>query len=554
MLTLSILPEEIIVRILKISTPDSIRQCAQVCHLFRDIVTESSCLQYLLELDICGYTEPPRGRSELTYPQKLDILRTHRARWNYPSKVVPVEYELNSDEHGVTYEYAGGTYVRGVPLAESDKLTRRLYFYQLPSLNRGTEYKYWCIPDLGVDTRDFGICPEQDLLVLLEVNSMRCNLLTEGVCRIHLRTMTTNQAHPRAKPGRTILTYHHPRDEPPPDRSFYFEISGDLLAILFRSRTRGLPSYVVIWDWTTGIELTRARTVGGWNASFTLLSECAFVLPRFSRSFDTEEHVPNDTFGSLNVFRFDPYATASTEPQHIASFDLPPLVRKNGESTVQIRCSPTVVPPGSRAYLNSSPKIYDLEPLDRLLCIDIHRMPNQGAGFAESAGTLFVPSSVLLGSLSGRGRTLDQNDCLTVPWATWAPKVSWADTRSFRTGNECYMSGQRSVAFQSAPIDQSSSIIILDFDSRRLKARKMPNADPQGVVCAPGDGSLDRVKEFTGKAAFCSEKAPASKKYVKMVLDTNLELDVDFWDTVMVDDEHSEIRQEGKFSLLVYNF
>ncbi|KAG8773520.1 hypothetical protein FRC12_002496 [Ceratobasidium sp. 428] len=548
---ISLLPEEIFLRIFGLSTPESIRHCSQVCHIFRTIIGESAHLQYLLELDICGYAEPPRTRLDLTYAEKLDILRDHRARWNNLGNLSPTEYELNSDEHGVTYEYAGGIYVRGVPHAESDRLTRRLYFYQLPSRNRGTGYKDWCISDLGVDTRDFGVCPEQDLLVLLEIKTLR----TEGLCHVHLRSMTTNEPHPKAKPGRSTLTYNFKplSEELPPDRSFYFEVSGHLLAILFRSRTRSLPSYVVIWDWTTGEELSCVRTVGGWNASFTLLSENSFVLPRFSKSYDAEAHVPQDTFGSLDVYRFD---NLSTETKRVASFKLPPLGRKHGESTVQIRCSPTTIIPNSQAYLNSPPKIYDLAPLDRLLCIDVHRTPIQGAGFAESAGTLFVPSSVLLNASSDLDHTqLNDRDCLDIEWPTWAAKVSWADTRNFRTGNECYMFGQRTIAFQNTPTDQA--IIILDFDPRRLKARCMAGVEAQGEVCSPGDGSLARIKEFTGKAAFCSEEAPASRKYVRTTFMADEDQDVDFWDTVMIDDEHivvKKIRQEGKFSLLVYNF
>ncbi|KAG9093347.1 hypothetical protein FS749_014547 [Ceratobasidium sp. UAMH 11750] len=356
--------------------------------------------------------------------------------------------------------------------------------------------------------------------------------------------MTTNEIHPKAKPGRSILTYKPPREYPPPDRSFYFEISGHLLAILFRSRNRSLPSFVVIWNWTTGEELSRVRTMGGWNASFTLLSEDSFVLPRFSKSYDVEAHVPDDTFGSLDVYRF---GTANVEPKCVASFKLPPLGREHGESTVQIRCSPTTVIPTSQAYLNSPPKIYDLAPLDRLLCIDVHRTPIQGAGFAESAGTLFIPSSVLLGALVDYDHApLDQDDCLVIPWPTWASKVSWADTRHFRTGNECYMFGQRTIAFQNTPFDQSSRIIILDFDPRRLGARRIGDISAQGEVCAPGDGSMAHLKDFTGKAAFCSEEAPASRKYVKMVFTTEEEQDVDFWDTVMVDDEHIVVKKVSR--------
>jgi hypothetical protein len=222
-------------------------------------VLNSPYLQYILELDACGYVEPLNPRLDLNAAEKLQLLRETRARWSNPHLVQPTVIELPvSTTRSPTYEYADSVYVRGSRAPDSSsKLTRCLNFYQLPSLNKGTEYKHWSHEDLGLDTRDFGICPEQDLLVLLEIVSIAVplgHLDFEEHYRVHLRTMTTNEPHPASRSLGAVLDYKlwaHTY----PDRSFYFQILGHLLAMVFRSRERDLLSHVVIWDWTTGLKL-----------------------------------------------------------------------------------------------------------------------------------------------------------------------------------------------------------------------------------------------------------------------------------------------------------
>lgn len=220
--------------------------------MLRDLVKSDLCMQYLLELDSCGYVEPVNPRSDLTFAQKLEMIRNHRSHWEHSEKVIPTVFELGVGNDSVIYKYAGGVYVQELPTANLVGSTRGLNFNQLPSPNRGIEYKHWAIPDLGSDPSDFCIDPEQDLLVLLEAEQGHWY---GGTYRLHLRTMSTNEVHPKAPAGYSILIHQHPSDLPPA-MTFYFEVSGRLLAVLFRSVDRRVQSYVVVWDWTTGLELS----------------------------------------------------------------------------------------------------------------------------------------------------------------------------------------------------------------------------------------------------------------------------------------------------------
>lgn len=199
-------------------------------------------MKYLLDLDACGYIEPVNPRLDLTYLEKIDVLRNHRRRWNNLDSINANAIHFSDVS---AWDYTDGFFVR------LSRQTRRLHFYQLPSRNRGVEYKYWVTPDLGVNIRDFGVDPTQDLLVLLEVQTP---LHDQGVYNVHLRSMTTGEVHLRAPAGNPVLSYRHPT---PLLQSITlsFDIAGSLLAMVFPSRDLNLPSRAVIWNWTAGTEL-----------------------------------------------------------------------------------------------------------------------------------------------------------------------------------------------------------------------------------------------------------------------------------------------------------
>lgn len=224
----------------------------QVCRSLRKLIQADSYMQYLLDLEACGYVEPQTPRSDLSYSEKLEVIRSHKLRWSSPQIISPGVYEICTAE-GSQSTYNSGVYVRSARISDTmPGATRQLHFYQLPSSNRGTEYKYWLIPDLGVDVHFFAIDPEQDLLVLVELHSTHpeeCSYI------LHLRTISTGEAHPKLPFGRAALAYQSPLTWAPM-LSPFFEICGHLLAVMFPSRHGLGSSYIVVWDWISGIELT----------------------------------------------------------------------------------------------------------------------------------------------------------------------------------------------------------------------------------------------------------------------------------------------------------
>jgi hypothetical protein len=224
------------------------RFTTQVCRSLRDFVRAHVYLQYLLELDNCGYVEPLHPRTDLDYTEKIELLRSHRTRWNDPSSITPDLHELPFRESLPVYSLTKGVFSWG-HRDEATYFISQIYFLQLPSKNRGTDSKHWSISDLPLNVRYFWIDPEQDLLILLDISG--------GVHTTHVRSMMSNQAHPKVAPGRSVLVHKYGPDNLNPDRVYFFGAYDHSMSVASYLRSDGSNYFhVAIWDWTTGEQLS----------------------------------------------------------------------------------------------------------------------------------------------------------------------------------------------------------------------------------------------------------------------------------------------------------
>jgi hypothetical protein len=203
---------------------------------------------------------PSQPRQDLAYAAKLETLREHHRRWGSISDAKVKHYPLQQADivHSSIYEFYGGVYARGS--SPNSNGTRRLDLYQLPSVNKGTEYRHWTHEDLGADARDFSMEPDFDLLVMLEMGAR--SLEAPGPTRItqhfniHLRSLETCLPHPDAT--RPVIT-HSLSSFPGASWSFYFQVVGRYLAVLFlvgMGQMEGHTCQLKVWDWTTGNAVT----------------------------------------------------------------------------------------------------------------------------------------------------------------------------------------------------------------------------------------------------------------------------------------------------------
>ncbi|KAG8698453.1 hypothetical protein FRC08_005910 [Ceratobasidium sp. 394] len=459
------LPADILLIILAHSTINSVRQCRKVCRSLRDFIDTNHYLQYKLELDACGYVEPLHPRTDLNYSAKTKMLRKHNARWSNPQRITPVRYELPGYDMDDINTFTKGTFVWDQDVGDQGK---RLMFYQLPSANRGTKFKQWSI-DLANGHRGFWIDPEQDLLVVAEA---RDGFLGGVLYNLHMRSMSTNQPHPRAVPGRTVLCYTPPSD-PQHYRGQVIRIFHHLLVGLFNPWDDMVN--IVIWNWTTGQELSHLTVMDRRVNHFVeLLNENSFVICRSLTPPDVDPNSPTNTLGWLSVYQFDPQAAVSEQATHIVSFTLPASQIENYRwYTLRLDPVPATAPPNAQDHHNSPAEVYNLAHGDRLLRVVHHELTGSPPPIPVEA--FHVPSSVLLDELT---KCVSQPTPKLVPWVEWADRVvRIAHSKSYPWDSSTHTFGLRMISmprldYGAWPFEiPSFDITVFDLHQRRLMSR-----------------------------------------------------------------------------------
>ncbi|CAE6537402.1 unnamed protein product [Rhizoctonia solani] len=467
------LPSESIIRILALTEPLDILRCGVVCRLLRQIIESSAELQYLIELGSFGYIPPVNPRLDLSYKDKISTLRQHQDKWGSDTHMKVDTYKLRDLEaRSMTYDFHGGTYVRGSSLPGMGECTRRLDVYQLPSINKGTKWKEWSHPDLGVDVRDFALQTDYDLLVLLEANEPvsdgeilgRTGASPDATqhIKIHLRSLETGQSHPVAVVGR-------------------------YLAVFFQVLAwRGTRCYELrIWDWTTGKLISYIEPSIDGAESFTFLSDRLILVP-CAVTFTSDGKLRHQAH--LDIYQFEEPSSddATAQPAClIASFCLPGATETQTIiSRFSCRCDPAPSPSTQITvpYVGH-PRIYDLASEDRILCIAIEALnfrANNG-GRSRTKSMLYIPCMGLLSAVKG---SLDEytqrGSAVAILWKDWADIASWIDVGQIYTGNQCYVYGQRTVGLVYARSEDVAndaeeettrihSLVIFDFDPIRVK-------------------------------------------------------------------------------------
>ncbi|CAE6456553.1 unnamed protein product [Rhizoctonia solani] len=576
------LPQEVILCILLHTPGEGLLKWYQVCRLFKCLIDNSAELQYLIELYSCGYVPPSNPRRELLYTEKVQLLKQHQRRWKSTSWTQVDIYPLkrrNPNGSSSTYDFYGGIYAQGSSLIGGNH-TRRLDFYQLPSINKGTPWKQWTL-DLAVDTRDFVMQPEYDLLVLLELkqtipfpNSVAIDETDPDRTQyftIHLRTLGTNKPHPDA--ARPTIDYSTPSYRRT-SSSFYFQIVGRYLAVQFLvTDAAGSDKFKLrVWDWTTGNDVTYIEPWQPGAETFTFLSDQLILVPSLEVASVGDGGLLNPrTHGKLAIFTFtEPTGNSPAEgARRIASFDLPdsenPFLDLRGLSC---RCDPAPGPSSRSATRHDShPRLFDLAPDNRVLCL---KMKSTGLiPVDEIESTLYVQFTSLIGAVARLLEEPIDTPILNIPWKDWAKGTSWVDTDLLYAGNECYVHGQRVVSVGldhddedddldgiAALMRRRSSLCIFDFDRTRNKREisltesEIEIFDPKNdmVLGTRGDGpSLRRI--------FVEGEHVADTPFSLRKTLINERLGEHYY--VMVDDEHVVMalqRPRRESSLIVYSF
>ncbi|CAE6535311.1 unnamed protein product [Rhizoctonia solani] len=262
------LPPETIIGILERARPIDIRRSQLVCRELRKLITSSLYLQYILELDTCGYTLPPISRPDLSYEEMRNKLREHREAWQDPSSCGTDSIEI-SPRTRINLTLVDGVFAYGHVWSGEDidsiQNIDEIQFHQLRSINKGTGYKSWCHCDFGFSVEAFAIQPEIDLLVLIEGTVLMQETMagpfsslrrTYNSYRLHFQTMSTNAPHFLA--GSTFLETGlgglFSRLEPL-GTQLTISLNGQRIMLIGDSDCSTAERTIGVWDWVKATEI-----------------------------------------------------------------------------------------------------------------------------------------------------------------------------------------------------------------------------------------------------------------------------------------------------------
>ncbi|KAF8578725.1 hypothetical protein K439DRAFT_1638566 [Ramaria rubella] len=449
-MALDSIPVELLVRIFgELNIKDTLR-CSQTCRFFHDTIKQAIALQYRMELTVAG-VEDTNAAPNLPVAQRLTQLQTIEDGWDYLRfrKTHRVKKHPSN-----LWELFGGVLVHGL----GSPRTRGLAFMELPSAVREMPGRTWSIPDTGVDIRDFGIDPGQNLVVLISAIPFAVNAPTAEYM-VHLRTMNYGASHSQATAA--ILSCEVPACLA--RRNFVIQIMDEYLGVLFH--TGEGPSYdqLRIWNWKSGRLVTWLGITDGGNLkidSFSFLSPRHFVVSKFRRNAQASP--------TLEVYDFLT-SGEDLDPRLIRLFQFPSMINGISMASMITRSDPS---PGN--YPASQGRPFIPAPTSRILTVSMDITYQQEG---VDCFIIFMHISSLLEN---------EYEDVTVPWEKWGPeKTRFLQLDMNERTWVCYVHGTRYVRLELMDGDESEDgfmdtgyhIRMIDFNS--LAAKRDEHFHPQ---------------------------------------------------------------------------
>ncbi|KAH7341267.1 hypothetical protein B0J17DRAFT_645934 [Rhizoctonia solani] len=439
-MSFTLLPPETIVRIIQYLNPVDIKSTQTVSRYLRQIIANDPHLQYVLELDKSGYIVPRFIRQDLDYGELIQAIRDHRSRWQRVELGEPKSIEAPDALHAICHgKYlSDGVYALCFEtITNNGDIRSSLRLYQLPSSNKGTDYKHWIHDNLGFCVSAFVIQPELDLMVLLEyspLHELNSDHNPHRRYRIHLRTATSNEPHPLAivpSPLLDIGKIPYLCLEDPNPVGLY----GRILFLRFTPNQHH-PAFgpvIILFDWIAGEEVGRIKLGPYAGCSVTFISEEYLVIPQ-GYKHNTAPSTDRNQAGSLLIFHLPPYTEGPEDrrAKHIATLAFPNLCEHQNELRLRL-CGGAFPIPDTAFWskqTNQVPKIYDLNRWSHIcLYYEAFNRGNAPRANVQSrwtfekdfspSGLLYMSSQALLDLLGKYVDIRGSNKPVPIPWETW---------------------------------------------------------------------------------------------------------------------------------------
>ncbi|KAF9269618.1 hypothetical protein L218DRAFT_953244 [Marasmius fiardii PR-910] len=367
------LPIELICHILVYLDHLDILLCSLVNRRMKEIIQQSSALQYKLELakyrmrsSLESYHDPPVAI-------RLRSLRHNEEAWHTIAS--RARFRSRFMHTGALYEFQSGIF--GQSMENEQHHTTHIVFFDLVKMENGNPHIHWIHSIVGLMVIDFTMDPSQDLLLLISLAPPSSEYLYE----LHFRTLSANEPHPRAFSG-TVSFLKRPNAWSVLDGIVVAHISGELTGLLIKEAPSG-GSVLQVFNWKSGPhDRCQVRRVTGID-DFNFLSQDKVLVVRSAGVFEVYQ-LPTDF---------------SKAPVLLASYAFPPFgFSFNNFWYISLSSHPA---PGYNPNAGKSPtldehpnKSYICNPEDRLHCCCIYTHTNLSAHsfvFFFRSGTFLNP-------------------------------------------------------------------------------------------------------------------------------------------------------------------
>ncbi|KAF9473111.1 hypothetical protein BDN70DRAFT_412829 [Pholiota conissans] len=225
--------------------------CAMTCRYIYDVVENSPNLRLIIESHFTGFEVSGNTSSTQSFPD--NILRTfERCRRAWTSPRWDKSLSLHLENLNMIYFYRSGTlcgqegnYTEITPLRADSPFS---------NIATGKTIKRTFQRQFTFREGHNWVDPSQDLLVLVSDNEVPVSFNETRIIRIHLRTLSTDDLHPRAmQPFLRLIV--PPNEESNEIHGARVQIARNVLMIHFNTVPQpwnfDKKMRVVIWDWTT---------------------------------------------------------------------------------------------------------------------------------------------------------------------------------------------------------------------------------------------------------------------------------------------------------------
>ncbi|KAG1888330.1 hypothetical protein F4604DRAFT_1716930 [Suillus subluteus] len=435
-ITLVQLPPELLFLILVPLGAHDLVRVRKTCKTLKETVDHSEMLQYVIDL---GYFQMEASEMDVPPATRRERLRQHDAAWQrfeYKQK-----YTLPAVMVGPLSDILGGVY-------GSAGSKDCIIFACMPFGTDSNDLHSWNCPVDATTLMDFTFCPAQDLLVVVALSPDSLTYAYD----IHLRSLTTNDAHPDA--AQPIL------------KALDTDTIGHAIPQSTSAEVHIMGSYVIMLLWNVVVKERDCMQMWDWKSKNGYQFSLLFNDGIHDWSFIAEDQfLVLDIHGIMEIYSI---ADKSKPPRCTAKLSLPSLMDHFSYTEVSVGknvTSGSMLSHPRRSYQPPCP--FHPSTSDQLIVIHV------GVEFRNELFrySFFTLRSAILELESLFYRTYGQ-PTLNGPkllWSMWGPRyTTWFRATKLRKNDMDWVSslyGFRAVD----PLDNSASGAPLE--PRRLRIR-----------------------------------------------------------------------------------